>query len=121
MRTTLVYLAGPLTQHPGGTPWRNVSAACHHAETLRVQAGIALVPIVVHVPHLSMLADMFTAREYHDWLADDLAILERCDVLYRFGGESPGAEREVRHAMDRGIPVFTSLPQFTDWLGSIKR
>lgn len=95
----LVYIAGPYSNDPTG----NTRIAIKWAEQL------ALLDVVPVVPHLSMLWDFYTPHPVEWWYAYDLAILARCDALFRLRGESAGADREVAFAHERGIPVFSVL------------
>lgn len=99
-RKPLVYIAGPYT-HPD--PVTNTQAAIHAAN--RMHAGGAMTPLV---PHLSMLWHMATPRPVEHWYAYDLELLDHCDALLRIPGESSGADLEVEHAHQQGIPVFYS-------------
>lgn len=47
--------------------------------------------------------------------AYDLAWLERCDALLRVPGPSAGADREVAHARERGLPTFFTVDGVIDW------
>jgi hypothetical protein len=44
---------------------------------------------------------------YDQYIAMDLNILERCDAIYMMSNwqESNGAKIELKHALDKGIPV----------------
>jgi hypothetical protein len=96
---SVVYVSGPLT---GPALLANVHRAVEAAERLR-RAG--LVPVV---PHLGALWAMIApGASYEDWMRMDMAILERCDAVLRLPGESVGADREVTHARELGIPVFS--------------
>lgn len=46
---------------------------------------------------------------HEEWMAVDLAWLERTDIVLRLPGESVGADLEVEHANKCGIPVFDSI------------
>ncbi len=96
----MIYVAGPITK---GDQFRNVADALDVGATM-LQAG--MVPFV---PHLSCYWHVSHEQPYDVWLAYDLAVIERCDHLYRMPGESPGADREVAHARELGIPVW--LPE----------
>lgn len=101
-----IYVSGPLTQ---GDTIGHVRRAIETGLALR-DAG--LVPVV---PHLSVLSELVSARPYDYWLEYDVALLSRCDALLRLPGESRGAEIEVAHARERGIPVFLSLAGAIAW------
>lgn len=93
----LVYVAGPLTR---GDLINNVREAVLAGERLR-SGGIAPV-----IPHLTAFWHFLTPNNYEAWMDYDFAVLSRCDGLLRVPGDSPGADREVAFARERGIPVF---------------
>ena len=96
--SVVVYVSGPISQ---GNWLINIRLAVQSGERLR-RAGF--VPLV---PHLIALAELCGSdATYEDWLALDLALLERCDALLRLPGPSVGADREVEHARALGLPVF---------------
>lgn len=109
--SVICYLAGPL-ETGVFPPEANVRAACHVAEDLRRVGASVGLRVVVIVPHLSLHADLVTPRPREEWLADCLLTVEACDVLYRFGGRSEGADAEVAHARTCGVPVVAGL---SDW------
>jgi hypothetical protein len=62
-------------------------------------------------PQLTILAEMIHPIPYEAWLGIDFEWVEVCDVLLRLPGESKGADREVAHAVSKGIPVVYSLEE----------
>ena len=92
----LVYVAGPIT----GNPFGCVRQAAVAFNELRV---MGLVPFL---PQLSVLHEMVLPLPYEAWLAYDFDVIERCDALVRLPGHSPGADAEVEHAGNVGVPVF---------------
>lgn len=50
-----------------------------------------------------------------DWLAVDIPWLLAADAVLRLPGESVGADREVREATARGIPVFQTVEAVIWW------
>jgi hypothetical protein len=40
-----------------------------------------------------------------------LALAERCDAVLRVGGVSGGADREVEHFQQRGLPVYRAVEE----------
>ena len=64
---------------------------------------------------LSVAAAQPTAATHADWLALDFAWLDVCDAVLRLPGDSDGADKEVAHAQERGIPVFTSIEELVAW------
>ena len=98
MRT--VFVSGPYTFPDPAVNVRNAILAADHLMTL----GFA-----PYVPHLTHFQHMLAPRPYEDWIALDLEWVSRSDCLLRLPGESPGADREVAYAKERGIPVFESI------------
>lgn len=105
--TAAVYIAGPIGKGP--QVHHNVLAAIDAAHEVR---EMGLLP---YVPHLSWYWQIVHPRAYEDWMAQDFEWIKRCDALLRLPGMSPGADREVAFAFDRGIPVFTDLEHLREW------
>jgi len=95
----LVYIAAPYTEGAWET---NLIDVIDMAETI-VNRGD--VPFIPHT--MTTLWALREPKSKEDWLAIDLAILERCDKMVRLEGESEGAEMEVGFAQANGIPVYT--------------
>jgi hypothetical protein len=81
-------------------PCVNTHAAVVMANRL---LDLGYIPVV---PHLTHFWHTMTPRPYEDWLRIALAMVERCDALYRLAGHSPGADREVARARECGLPVY---------------
>ncbi|MDQ3170340.1 MAG: DUF4406 domain-containing protein [Acidobacteriota bacterium] len=95
---TRVYVAGPFTKP---SPIINTRRAIDAAEQLR-RAGYS-----PFVPHLFFAWEMVHPDVgYEGWMALDFEWLAACDAIVRMPGESPGADREVAFARERGIAVF---------------
>ncbi len=43
-----------------------------------------------------------------------LALVERCDAVFRIGGPSGGADEEVERFRERGLPVFLALDEILE-------
>jgi hypothetical protein len=101
MYRPLVYLAGPMTLG-------NYTANVHEGIKvyLHLLSGGLCLPFL---PHLSMLAEVVAPIPYEVAMDYDLGIIERCDMVLRLSGPSPGADREVEHAQLLGKPVYYSL------------
>lgn len=99
MSIRFVYVAGPLT----GDQLVNIRLAIDAADSLRREGFIPFVP------HLNGLWYFVYPNDYEEWLRMDLLWLEKCDAVLRLDGDSKGADREVKHAKERGIPVFYSM------------
>ena len=98
-----VYIAGPYTH---GDVAQNVRAAIDAANQL-MDAGHQ-----PFTPHLSHFHHLVHPRDYEDWLALDLAWLPVCEALVVLPGYSPGTQREIVAAAERGIPTYLSVQEF---------
>jgi hypothetical protein len=92
----LVYIAGPYTADPERCVMVAI-AALHEV----MDAGHN-----AFVPHLSHFAEMQQPRHYEDWMRMCLDMVPRCDMLWRLPGQSPGADREVALAAERGMMII---------------
>lgn len=97
MNRTVIYLSGPLTK---GDRSANVFAFMQAHEIL-MDAGFSVVN-----PGLTALLPWAWEKDHADWIACDLEIVERCDMLVRLPGESKGADQERWHAIHHLIPVL---------------
>lgn len=119
----MVYVAGPISK---GDLVQNCMQA-HEAGIAILKAGLSVV-----VPHGScfwgnVVIDYAQMRKgfvpeatpswttHEDWYGMDLVIIERCDALLRLPGQSHGADMEVAHAAQKGIPVFGTVEQVIEW------
>lgn len=105
MSRKVVYVCGPYSSDPV----RNTRQAC---DVGRILWSLGFVPIV---PHLSMFFDFAHPLKLEEWIEMDLCLVERCDAVYRFPGESRGADIETNHADGLGIPVFTNIEALANW------
>lgn len=101
-----IYVSGPYTSDPEA----NTETAMNIGHLL---LDLDVAP---YVPHLTHFMHQQCPRDYEDWMALDLEYLQGCDALYRFAGESAGADREVARAQELGIPVFTDFMNLEDWI-----
>jgi hypothetical protein len=100
-----VYVAGPYSSDPV----TNTRRAVEIAEQI-LKAGF--LPIV---PHLSIVWDLISPHDPNFWYQYDLDIMHACaDVVFRFPGESRGADIEVNAAHIEGIPVVVSVEQLCE-------
>lgn len=107
MTRPLIYVAGPITSDP----WGCAPKAVEWARELRDAFDFQSV-----LPQLSIFAEMHDHRDYEEYITDGLNLLSRCDGLLRIGGRSPGADREVAWAENRGIPVaYASETNLLGW------
>ncbi len=111
MAVKFVYISGPLTKG-------NVFGNIHHAAV----AANHLMKLGYHplTPHLVALQEIVMPDlGYEDYMALDLAWITRCDAVLRLPGDSPGGDREVEFARERGIPVFYSIEELVNVEGSV--
>lgn len=103
-----VYVAGPIGANDGGRIGRMRAAA--EVGCQLVDAGLA-----PFVPHLWGLYEPAFAVDYEVWISYALQWVAVCDAVLRIPGHSPNADREVQHARDLGIPVFTITDELLAW------
>jgi len=101
---TKVYVAGPYTPDPKA----NVRIAIEWAEEL---LRLGFYPFI---PHLSHYWHAVHPHDYEVWLDYDLEWLKACDCVFRFGGQSPGADREIAYAEKLGKSVYYDLNDLLD-------
>ena len=63
------------------------------------------MPLLAHYQHI------VHPMGYDDWLKWDLEWIDSCDFVLRLPGESKGADIEVNHAKQNGIPVAYSIDE----------
>lgn len=103
----LVYVAGPY-MHPD--PVENTNKA--------IRIGALLVEdfdVTPVIPHLTLLWHLADPHPADFWYAYDLAMLARCDALFRIPGASKGADEEVKFADKNNIPVFANYEALRRW------
>ena len=120
MSKPVIYVASPYTK---GDPAINTHFQCRVFDTM-MSDGIVwpVVPLWSHFQH-----SVFP-RKYQDWIAYDLAMLERYDACVRLSVEMPdldysvsessGADGEVAAFERMGKPVFYSLQECYQWVKS---
>lgn len=104
---SLIYLAGPISSDP----------LRHTHQAIKLAAELAKMGWLIHIPHVSVLAEMFAPLPYESWMHLDMrgvrrcdALIRRCDALIRLPGESPDADRELELARELGLPVVRTVP-----------
>ncbi len=113
----LAYVAGP---------YRDTRGAFYIRENIRAAEAVALalweegVPTIC--PHKNTaLFDGAAPDEV--WLAGDLVMLARCDVLVAVRGweDSAGSREEVAFARENGIPHFPEgSPELACWIADVR-
>ena len=97
-----VYVSGPITV---GGPVKNTRKAIDVAEKIM---KMGMIP---YVPHLNLLWEVCYPKEASKYIEMDLRWVEKCDILYRIEGYSEGADIEVAHAIEVGVPVVHSFDE----------
>jgi ADP-ribose pyrophosphatase len=112
---------GPLLVFIAG-PYRSGTGDCEDAIAANVQAMQDAAVRVAALGHVPVLGEWVTLplieaaggrrgdavwdRYFHP---NAQALLERCDLLLRIGGESAGADAMVKAALARGLPAYYNL------------
>lgn len=113
----LVYIASPYSQ--GDCV---INTRCSIDVFMHLLVGGECVPISPLA--LSFLPHLVQPIPYEAWMTYMLSLVENCDALLRVNAEwgdyfqenSPGANREIALASERGIPVFYSIEDLEEWL-----
>lgn len=101
-----VYVAGPLSNHP----MHNTHEALTICSVL-IESGV----VIPFSPHVTVLWDMIVPMHYERWMEYDLDVLSHMNAILRWGGESPGADREIEHSKTLGIPQFYEVEPLLAW------
>lgn len=100
-----VYVAGPYTK---GDVVINVRHAILVGNKLR---EMGFTP---YIPHLSCFWHMVVPHKQIDfWYDYDFEWLAVCDAVFRFPGESVGADNAFAWAKVHGIPVYSSFAEIS--------
>lgn len=100
-----VYIAGPLTQ---GDEVTNVKNA------LDVASELMELGYQPYVPHVHYFWDTYYKFDYERWMQLETSWLTQAHALVRLPGTSPGSDREVELAGERGIPVYSGVASLLD-------
>jgi hypothetical protein len=101
------YVAGPLTGLAPGEQLRNVQRAMEVGRALMEKGHSPFVPHLSHWwdEHCTNAGSPVT---YEEWMAYDNEWLRQCECFFHIAS-SPGADRELQWARDRGMTVYTRL------------
>ena len=69
------------------------------------------VPIIGVNLALPIIEQAGTERFEEIMMPISLAAADKCDACLRVGGESSGADQEVKKFLDRGLPVFKHVDE----------
>lgn len=92
----VIYIASPYTL---GDQAQNVAIQKDAAHTILDWGHCPIAPLLTHYLHIRR------QRPWDEWMKMDLTLVKKSDLLLRLPGESRGADMEVAHAKDQGIPV----------------
>jgi nucleoside 2-deoxyribosyltransferase len=112
-KTKVIYIAGPFR---AATSWgiaKNVRAAEERGFECASVGGMPLIPHANTAHFHGCLTDEF-------WLSGTMELLRRCDAVLLVPGweGSTGTKAEIREAGQLAIPVFETVTELEDWLGS---
>lgn len=101
-----VYVSGSITTQPG------YEAICNNlVKAFDIGDELLKLGYAPFVPHYSHFWNLYHYNDYETWLDYDMAFVEGSHAVYRMPGESKGADAEVAHAIEHGIPVAYSIPE----------
>lgn len=101
-----VYIASP---YSSGGAKDNVARQVDAANLLLDHNFVPIAPLLMHHFNLEQ------PRPYEFWMGICISLLERADAILRLPGISPGADREVRYALDIAIPVFPAVHELLNY------
>ena len=101
-----VYIASPYTK---GDVAQNVKLQLDTYDQLMNLGFCPFAPLYSHFQHMAH------PRPYEDWIKVDLEWVEVCDCVLRLGGESSGADGEVKYATELGKKVFYSIYKLANY------
>ncbi len=104
-----VFISSPYSK---GDMGRNVRVNMDCANELINKGFTPFIPLLFH------FQDMVHPQEYDVWLRLTTDWIDSCDFLLRLPGESNGCDKEVKHAIDIGVPVFYSIEELEEYVNS---
>ncbi len=104
-----IYIAGPLTADANKEIAKNIMVAVDAALEVNNRGHTPLVP---HLSWFILERALITGAriDYEDFMRWDLELLDVCDAML-FLAPSPGANREYKHAMKRGMKIYHSVEE----------
>lgn len=105
-KATVVFLSGPYS----GEPMGNTLVAAD------LQHWLMDKGYVVFCPHTAYhWLNLIRERSYEDWMKSCLVFVQKCDLVVRMPGVSPGSDRECAAAAEAGIPVLHGREGVIAW------
>jgi hypothetical protein len=116
MNRLMILVAGPYRSGTGDDPGRlaeNLSAMEAYALPLFRAGHIPLIGEWLALPLVALAGSHRVGDAAFEEIFHPIAerLLGRCDAVLRVGGASHGADLMVRVARERGLAVFSSLPE----------
>ena len=108
-----VYISGPIT---AGNRNKNFAQAADAQKALMLAGFAPMNPMATMTLPFAWDADV----PHHVWMECDFPWVEVAHAVLRLPGYSVGADAEVQHAMQHGIPVFFGLDQLAAWRESLR-
>lgn len=106
MKRPRIYISGPITL---GDKEYNLQQSQVAQKALMVKGYAPFNPMLtISLPW----EDKFS---HNTWLESDYPWVEVSDGLLRLPGESVGADLEIEHARDTGVPVFYDMDELEHW------
>jgi len=101
-----VYIASPYTK---GDVAQNVKLQLDTFAELMDLGFLPFAPLYSHFQHMAH------PRPYDAWIKLDLEWVKVCDCVIRLGGESFGADGEVKYATELNKNVFYSINELINY------
>lgn len=105
--TERIYVAGKYTANTEGKKVVNVDLATDVAGALFLMGHFPYIPHSLHWVE-RRLQEVDLILGYEHWMAWGLNWLDACDSLFLIDN-SPGANRELKRAQERGIKIYTRI------------
>jgi hypothetical protein len=103
----IIYIASPYTI---GDNFVNVQRQIDAANELLDNGFVPFSPLLQ-----SVYLNAQKERDYHLWLDNDYAFIERFDGVLRLEGESKGGDGEVSKAHSIKVPVFKTVSEVKNY------
>ena len=111
-RRLRVYLAGPCTN---GNTLSADAIALNADRAAQMGAELLKHGFAPLIPQLTAGHPCLMDVHWAVWIEAGCAWIQIADAVLRLSGESKGTEAEVAFALQRGVPVFTTLGDLIDW------
>ena len=109
MKPLIIYVSGPYSEDTEEQILFNVNQAIFYGIEIMRKGHNVIVPHLSH--YMEKQAQEFAGGFSWDrWMAQDLALLEKCDAFF-FVGPSKGACVELERAKELGLPIYYSLDE----------